>query len=53
MKFFLIVFNNIHELTKKFDLFLTFISLVNHCDSTLESSLHLDIPLFRESTFPS
>ena len=53
MEFFFIVFNNIHKLTKKFDLFLTFIFLVNHCDFTPESFLRLDTPLFRESTFPS
>ena len=53
MEFFPIAFNNIHEFTERFDLFLTFISPVNHCDSTPESSLRLDTPLFRESTFPS
>ena len=53
MKFFFIIFNNIHEFIEKFDLFLTFIFPVNHCDSTLESFLRLDTPLFRESTFPS
>ena len=53
MEFISIVFNNIHELTERFDLFLTFISSVNHCDSTPKSSLRLDTPLFREPTFPS
>ena len=46
MGFFFIVFNNIHEFTKRFDLFLTFISLVNHCDFIPESFLRFDTPFF-------
>ena len=46
-----IAFNNIHEFTERFDLFLIFISLVNHCDFTPEFFLHLDTPFFQESTF--